>query len=173
VNTWVELCAATADAFEFAGNRFKRVDRSRIISPFESGEAVRHGRHELAGRISAVSRESSICRAPPARHCPPRPARAHVHVENAMPACGGARCSRKSCIMRHLRRHADARQFPATETKPHRSPSRAVVRCASGEGFREKPGRRHRVAGFEVTERGYQLGWLYNKPLRIGGEPGR
>ena len=40
----VELCAATADAFEFASNRFKRVDRGREIAPFESGEGVRYRR---------------------------------------------------------------------------------------------------------------------------------
>ena len=38
----VELCAATADAFEFASNRFKRVDRGGEIAPFESGEGVRY-----------------------------------------------------------------------------------------------------------------------------------
>jgi hypothetical protein len=36
----VELGAATADAFQFAGNRFKRVDRGGEISTFESGEGV-------------------------------------------------------------------------------------------------------------------------------------
>jgi hypothetical protein len=41
----VELCAATVDAFEFAGNRFKRVDRGGEISPVESGEGVRYRRN--------------------------------------------------------------------------------------------------------------------------------
>src|SRR5216683_2243002 len=53
----VELCAATADAFEFAGNRFKRVDRGGEISPFESGEGARHRRNARAGWITTVARE--------------------------------------------------------------------------------------------------------------------
>src|SRR6266852_291253 len=53
----VELCAATADAFEFAGNRFKRVDRGGEISPFESGEGVRHRRNAGAGWITTLPPE--------------------------------------------------------------------------------------------------------------------
>ena len=53
----IELCAATADAFEFAGNRFKCLDRGGEISPFESGEAVRHRRNDGTGWITPRARE--------------------------------------------------------------------------------------------------------------------
>jgi len=53
----VELCAATADAFEFASNRFKRVDRGGEIAPFESGEGVRYRRNAGARRITTATRE--------------------------------------------------------------------------------------------------------------------
>ena len=53
----VELCAATANAFEFAGNRFKRVDCGGELSPLESGEAARHRRNKRTGRIPTLARE--------------------------------------------------------------------------------------------------------------------
>src|SRR6516165_2818792 len=53
----VELCAATADAFELAGNRLKRVDRGGEISPFESGEGARHRWYAGAGWVTTVGRE--------------------------------------------------------------------------------------------------------------------
>ena len=53
----IELGAAAADAFEFAGSRFKRVDRGGEISPLESGEAARHRRDKGSGWITTVARE--------------------------------------------------------------------------------------------------------------------
>ena len=38
----IKLGAATAEAFEFAGDRFKRLDCRGELSSFESGEAARH-----------------------------------------------------------------------------------------------------------------------------------
>src|SRR6516165_12573292 len=53
----VELCTAATDSFEFAGNRFERVDRGGEISPFESGEGVHHRRNAAAGWVTALARE--------------------------------------------------------------------------------------------------------------------
>src|SRR5271165_5084022 len=53
----VELCTATADAFEFAGNRLKRVDGGGEVAPFEGGEAARYCRNDGAGWITTRARE--------------------------------------------------------------------------------------------------------------------
>ena len=53
----IELCAAAADALEFADNRFKRLDCGGEIATFESGEGARHRRNEGAGGITAVAPE--------------------------------------------------------------------------------------------------------------------
>ena len=129
----VELCAATADAFECAGNRFKRVDRDGEISPFESGKGARHCRNAGTGGITALARE--LVHLPCAR-LQRRVIASHdlserdVHVgKGHAGACNRAvREVVRSCAM--FRRHADARRVPsATETKPHRSPSRTAARC--------------------------------------------
>src|SRR3974390_3019943 len=53
----VELCAAAADAFEFADDRFERVDRGGEIAPLESGEGVRYGWHAGAGGVTVLACE--------------------------------------------------------------------------------------------------------------------
>src|ERR1700724_2815309 len=53
----MEMCAASADAFEFAGNWFKRVDRGGEIPPLESSAAARHRRDKGSGWITTVARE--------------------------------------------------------------------------------------------------------------------
>ena len=53
----VELCPATADAFEFANDRLKRIDCGGEILSFESREAVRYRRNHVPGRIPLPARE--------------------------------------------------------------------------------------------------------------------
>jgi hypothetical protein len=118
----VELCAATADAFEFAGNRLTRVDRGGEISPFEIGEGARHRPNEEAGWIATLRASSSICRA-----------RASSAASLSATTCASAMCisemprrraetrgsrSRASCAM--LPRQADARRVPQRHKKRNR-----------------------------------------------------
>ena len=51
----VELSAAAANAFEFAGNRLEQVYSGGEIMVLESGESARHRRHQGAGWITTVS----------------------------------------------------------------------------------------------------------------------
>src|SRR5437762_1025115 len=53
----VELCPATADSFEFANDRFKRIDCGGEILPFESSEAARYRRNHVPAWIPLPARE--------------------------------------------------------------------------------------------------------------------
>src|SRR5204862_7659842 len=53
----VELCPATADSFEFADDRFKRIDCGGEILPFESSEAARYRGNHVPGWIPLPARE--------------------------------------------------------------------------------------------------------------------
>jgi hypothetical protein len=53
----VELCPATADTFEFAGDRLERIYHSRKILPLERSERARHRRNEGPRWITTVARE--------------------------------------------------------------------------------------------------------------------
>ena len=53
----VELCAATADAFEFANDRLKRINCGGEILPFESREAARHRGEHVPGWIPLPARQ--------------------------------------------------------------------------------------------------------------------
>jgi hypothetical protein len=52
----VELCAAAPEAFEFTGDRFKRIDRGGEVSPFERGKGARHCRNAGAGGITTLEK---------------------------------------------------------------------------------------------------------------------
>src|SRR5436305_8552347 len=53
----VELCPATADSFEFANDRFKRIDCGGEILSFESSEAARYRGNHVPGWIPLPARE--------------------------------------------------------------------------------------------------------------------
>src|SRR5207302_5699553 len=52
----VELCPATADSFEFADDRFKRIDCGGEILPFESSGAARYRGNHVPGWIPLPAR---------------------------------------------------------------------------------------------------------------------
>src|SRR6266851_2962043 len=167
----VELCAATADAFEFAGNRFKRVDRGREISPLESGEGVRHRRNAGAGWRTTVARE--LVHLPGAR-LQRRVIASHdlrerdVHVGKGH---AGARKRAGRKVVHHA--HALASRGCPASSQRHRKETasftfpRGGPLCTSGA----KASRKSRNAAAVSPASRWpsarcQLRWLYNKPLR-------
>src|SRR5437763_14089038 len=54
----VELCPATAASFEFADDRFKRIDCGGEILPFESSEAARYRGNHVPRWIPLPAREA-------------------------------------------------------------------------------------------------------------------
>src|SRR6266852_5818906 len=153
----VELCAATADAFEFAGNRFKRVDRGGEISPFESGEGVRHRRNEGAGWITTLARELVDL---PCARLQRRVIASHDLCQHDVHVGKGHAGARKRAV-REVVHHAPcfgvARmpgEFPAPQ-KGNRIvhlPARRSAVYIGCEGFPEKPERCRRIAGLEVAK---------------------
>ena len=154
----VELRAAAADAFEFAGNRFERVDRRGEIAPLESGEAARHRRNQGTRGIAAVAGEfvdlpgARLQRGVVAGH---GLRQRDVHVAKGH---AGARERTGREIVHRAPSFGVARmpgEFPAPQ-KRDRVGDFAARRPAMDigcEGFPEKPQRRRRVAGFEMAER--------------------
>src|SRR6266851_7543498 len=154
----VELCAATADAFEFAGNRFKRVDRGREISPLESGEGVRHRRNAGAGWRTTVARE--LVHLPGAR-LQRRVIASHdlrerdVHVGKGH---AGARKRAGRKVVHHAPCFGVTR-MPGKFAAPQKGnrivhlPARRAAVYIGCEGFPEKPERCRRIAGLEVAQR--------------------
>src|SRR5580704_14436939 len=154
----VELCPATADAFEFAGDRLERFYRSRKILPLERGESARHRRNEGPRWITTVARELfdlpfarlqrcliagySLCER-------------DVHVREG---CAGARKRAVREIMHDAPCYCVTRmsgEFPAPQKRnrighlPARRPTMDIGR----EGFPEEPKRCCRIAGLEMAER--------------------
>src|SRR6516165_2704960 len=167
----VELCTAATDSFEFAGNRFERVDRGGEISPFESGEGARHRRNAGAGWITTVGRE--LVHLPDARlqlrliagHRLRQP---DVHVGKSGAARGNALFA-KSCMMRHA---SASRGCPASSQRHRKETAsftfaRGGPLCTSGEKASLKS--RNAAAASPASRSPSarcQLRWLYNKPLR-------
>ena len=175
----VELCAATADAFEFAGNRFERVDRGGEISPFESGEGVRHRRYAGPGWITTVARE--LVHLPCAR-LQRRVIAGHDLGERDVHVGKGYAGARKRAV-REVVHHAPcfgvARvpgEFPAPQ-KGNRIVQLAARRSAvhvGREGVPKQSGRRRCIAGLEVAEREVPAQMAVERAVaRIGGQPRR
>ena len=126
----IELCAATTDAFELAGNRLKHIDRGGEISPFETGEGARHRRNAGAGWITTLGRElvhlpfARLQRRVIAGHCLRE---RDVHVEKAAPARGNALFT-KSCMMRHA---SASRGCPASSQR-HRKETASFTFARGG-----------------------------------------
>ena len=155
----VELRAAAADAFELAGNRFKRVDRGGEILPFECGES-RATPPERADRTDndpgARARRSGVSAASSAASSPATAwASAMCMSENARPARGNA-------FVREVVHHAPcvgiARmpgELPAPQKRNRivQLPARRPTMDIGREGFPEQPVRRRCIPGLEVAER--------------------
>ena len=167
------------NSFKFAGNRFKRVDRGRKVSPFESGEGVRHGWNEVARRITTLSRELL--------HLP------HACLQRGVIACHGlrerdvhvgeGRAGARERAVRKVVHHAPCvavtrmpGKFPAPQERNRivQLPTwRAAVHIGR-EGFREQPERHRRVAGLEFAQREMPTQMAEQQAIaRICGEPGR
>ncbi len=128
----VELRAAAADAFEFADNRFKRVNHGREIAPFESGEGSCRKRRRLVtppeperptdNDHCARVRRSAVHVPPPAPpHRRPRPVRARCACRRRPSRRAKRRRSRNRAPHAMPRGHGDTRRVPsATKTRVHR-----------------------------------------------------